>query len=185
MRFLASWPFPPLLQLPPGGPGVAGRSSHLRTHGNCGSLRHFRAAGRACRSPLHCNGSVGAHGGRAILKHSRAEAACRVGSARETRRLNRRGTVKLPRRQFLHLAAGAAALAAVSQNAWGQVYPTRPITIVVPYASGGSTDVLARNVAERMKTLLGQPVIIENVTGAGGSIGALAASPVRCRMVIR
>ena len=93
--------------------------------------------------------------------------------------------MKLPRRQFLHLAAGAAALTAVSQNAWGQVYPTRPITIVVPYASGGSTDVLARNVAERMKTLLGQPVIIENVTGAGGSIGALAASPVRCRMVIR
>jgi hypothetical protein len=75
-----------------------------------------------------------------------------------------------PRRRFLHLAAGAAALPAVSRIARAQAYPTRPITIGVPYAPGGATDVIARNLAERMKTFLGQPVIIENVTGAGGTI---------------
>ena len=76
-----------------------------------------------------------------------------------------------PRRQFLRLAVGAAALPAVSCDPGAQSYPSRPITIVVPYAPGGSSDVIARNLAERMKASLGQPVIIENVTGAGGTIG--------------
>jgi tripartite-type tricarboxylate transporter receptor subunit TctC len=76
-----------------------------------------------------------------------------------------------PRRRFLSLAVGAAALPAVSRIAWAQTYPTRPITIVVPYGPGGATDVIARNLAERMKASLGQPVIIENVTGATGTIG--------------
>jgi tripartite-type tricarboxylate transporter receptor subunit TctC len=76
-----------------------------------------------------------------------------------------------PRRRFLTLAASAAALPAVSRIAMAQTYPARPITMVVPYAPGGSTDVIARNLAERMKASLGQPVIIENVTGAGGTIG--------------
>ena len=76
-----------------------------------------------------------------------------------------------PRRQFLRLAVGTAALPAVSRIAWAQSYPMRPITIVVPYPPGGSTDVIARNLAERMKVSLGQPVIIENVSGAGGTIG--------------
>jgi len=61
-----------------------------------------------------------------------------------------------------------------------QSYPTRPITIVVPYPPGGATDVIARNLAERMKVSLGQPVIIENVTGAGGTIAtgrAVRAAP--------
>src|SRR6202162_2301264 len=75
-----------------------------------------------------------------------------------------------PRRRFLGLAAGAAALPAVSRVAWAQVYPSRPITMVVPFHPGGQTDVIARNLAERMKASLGQPVIIENVTGAGGTI---------------
>ena len=79
--------------------------------------------------------------------------------------------MNLPRRRFLHLAAGAAALPAVSRIAWAQSYPMRPITIVVPYPPGGSTDVIARNLAERMKVSLSQPVIIENVTGAEGTIG--------------
>ena len=78
--------------------------------------------------------------------------------------------VKLPRRQFLHLAAGSIALPALSRIARAQNYPTRPITIVMPCAAGGATDVIARNVGERMKAYLGQPVIIENVTGASGSI---------------
>jgi tripartite-type tricarboxylate transporter receptor subunit TctC len=79
--------------------------------------------------------------------------------------------MKLPRRQFLHLAAGAAALPAVSRFAWAQTYPTRPVTIVVPYAAGGPTDVIGRILAERMRATLGQTVIIENVTGANGTIG--------------
>jgi tripartite-type tricarboxylate transporter receptor subunit TctC len=79
--------------------------------------------------------------------------------------------MKLPRRQFLHLAAGAAALPAVSRVARAQAYPTRPVTIVVPYSAGGPTDTLARILAERMRGPLGQSVIIENPTGAGGTIG--------------
>jgi tripartite-type tricarboxylate transporter receptor subunit TctC len=79
--------------------------------------------------------------------------------------------MKLPRRTFLHLAAGAAALPAVSRFALAQTYPSRPITIIAPFAPGGLTDVLGRILAEGMRTSLGQPVIIENVGGANGSIG--------------
>jgi|SRR5215475_12253930 len=79
--------------------------------------------------------------------------------------------MKLPRRTFLHLAAGAAALPAVSRIAGAQSYPTRPITIVVPFPAGGPTDVIGRLLAEHTKTSLGQPVITENVSGAAGSIG--------------
>jgi len=79
--------------------------------------------------------------------------------------------MKLFRRQFLHLAAGAAALAVMSRVARAQAYPTRPITIIVPFPAGGSTDVIGRILVEKMRTLLGQPIIIENVGGAGGSIG--------------
>ena len=79
--------------------------------------------------------------------------------------------MKLPRRQFLHLAAGAAALPAVSQSAWAQAYPARPITIIVPFTAGGATTTLARVLAEHMKTTLGQPILVENVGGASGSIG--------------
>src|ERR1700722_331083 len=78
----------------------------------------------------------------------------------------------LGRRQFLRVAAATAALSAVSQIAQAQVYPTRPITIIVPFAPGGVTDVLARMMADPLRALLGQPVLIENVGGAGGSIGA-------------
>jgi tripartite-type tricarboxylate transporter receptor subunit TctC len=77
----------------------------------------------------------------------------------------------LPRRQFLHLAAGAAALPAVSRIARAQNYPTKPMTMVVPYAAGGPTDTIARILAEKMRGLLGQTVIVENVTGAAGTIG--------------
>jgi tripartite-type tricarboxylate transporter receptor subunit TctC len=79
--------------------------------------------------------------------------------------------MKLPRRQFLHLAAGAAALPAVSRVARAQAYPSRPITIIVPYPAGGGADAVARIMAERLRTFLGQPMIIENVSGASGSIG--------------
>jgi len=79
--------------------------------------------------------------------------------------------MKLPRRQFLHLAAGAAALPAVSRFACAQTYPSQRITMVVPFAPGGITDIIARVVADGMRSRLGQPVIIENAGGANGSIG--------------
>jgi tripartite-type tricarboxylate transporter receptor subunit TctC len=79
--------------------------------------------------------------------------------------------MKLPRRKVLHLAAGAVALSGVSRSATAQTYPTRPITMVVPFAAGGPTDTLGRVVAEHMRLPLGQSVIIENVPGANGSIG--------------
>jgi tripartite-type tricarboxylate transporter receptor subunit TctC len=75
------------------------------------------------------------------------------------------------RRQFLHLAAGAAALTAVSSIARAQAYPSRPIMIVVPFPAGGTFDTVGRIIADRMKLALGQPVIVENVGGANGSIG--------------
>jgi tripartite-type tricarboxylate transporter receptor subunit TctC len=79
--------------------------------------------------------------------------------------------MKLPRRQFLQLAAGAAALPAVSRIAAAQSYPSRPISLMVAFPPGGLTDVVGRLLAEGMRTSLGQTVVIENVGGATGSIG--------------
>ena len=83
--------------------------------------------------------------------------------------------MKLPRRGFLRLAALVPVLAVASQAALAQSYPSRPITMNVPFAAGGSTDVIGRILAERMKVSLGQTVIVENVTGAGGTIGVTRA----------
>jgi tripartite-type tricarboxylate transporter receptor subunit TctC len=74
------------------------------------------------------------------------------------------------RRQFLQLAACAVALPVAPRIAQAQSYPTRPISILVPFAPGGPTDTIARILAERMRASLGQTVIIENVTGANGTI---------------
>jgi tripartite-type tricarboxylate transporter receptor subunit TctC len=79
--------------------------------------------------------------------------------------------MKPRRRQFLHLIAGAAALPFAPHMARAQVYPTRPITMIVPFAAGGPNDRIARIMAEHMGVLLGQPVMIENIDGAAGSIG--------------
>src|ERR1700688_2664846 len=79
--------------------------------------------------------------------------------------------MKIPRRRFLHLAASAAALPGVSQIAAAQGYPSRLVTLVVPVAAGGPMDSIARILAERVRRFLGQHVIVENVTGAGGTIG--------------
>ena len=84
--------------------------------------------------------------------------------------------MKLPRRNFLHLAAGAAALPAVSRFAFAQAYPTRPVTMVVPFAAGGTTDFAARAVSEHMSHTLGKQFVVENVPGAG----ALLAQSVSC-----
>ena len=84
--------------------------------------------------------------------------------------------MKLPRRRFLHLAAGAAALAAVSRFAWAQAYPARPVRVIVPYAPGGPTDVCARLIAQKLSERLGKQFYVENVPGAGGNIGTAQAA---------
>jgi tripartite-type tricarboxylate transporter receptor subunit TctC len=78
--------------------------------------------------------------------------------------------MKLPRRRFLQLA-GAAALPTMSRIARAQSYPSRPITMIVPFAAGGTFDVMGRIIAVRMSEILGQQVVIENTTGAGGIVG--------------
>jgi len=84
-----------------------------------------------------------------------------------------------PRRQFLRMAVGAAAVPATSRIAMAQAYPTRPITLIVGFAAGSFTDVVARVVAERMRASLGQPIIVENVSGADGSVGTGRAARAR------
>jgi tripartite-type tricarboxylate transporter receptor subunit TctC len=81
-----------------------------------------------------------------------------------------------PRRRFLHMAAGAAALPGFLRTGWAQNYPSRPITIIAPFPAGGPTDTIARLLAERIRLLLRQTVIIENVTGATGIIGVNRAA---------
>jgi tripartite-type tricarboxylate transporter receptor subunit TctC len=81
----------------------------------------------------------------------------------------------LARRTFLRLAAGTAAVPAASRMTAAQSYPTRPITFIVPFAAGGPTDTIARIIAEPMRATLRQPIIIENVAGAAGSVGVARA----------
>src|SRR6266478_6521608 len=83
--------------------------------------------------------------------------------------------MKLPRRRFLHLAAGAAALPAASRFAWAQTYPSRPVRWIVGYPPGGSTDILARMIGQHLSERLGQPFVIENRPGAGNNLGTEAA----------
>src|SRR5215831_1179047 len=82
--------------------------------------------------------------------------------------------MKLPRRNFLYLAAGAAALPVVPRIAFAQAYPTRPVRVVVPFAAGGPGDILARLIGQWLSERLGQPFIIENRPGGGGNIGTEA-----------
>ena len=84
-----------------------------------------------------------------------------------------------PRRQFLRLAVGAAALPTVSCDQGAEAYPSRPITMIVPFAAGGGTDAVGRVVVERMRGLIGQPITMENVVGADGSIGTGRAAGAR------
>ena len=79
--------------------------------------------------------------------------------------------MKIPRRRFLHLAAGAALMPAVSRNALAQAYPTRPVRSIVAFAPGGVTDTFARLMAQKLGEHLGQQFYVENIAGATGNIG--------------
>jgi tripartite-type tricarboxylate transporter receptor subunit TctC len=85
----------------------------------------------------------------------------------------------LRRRRFLAAALGAAAATAPAPMARAQIYPARPVTIIVPFAAGGPTDLIGRMVAERMRASLGQAIIVENVSGADGTIGVGRAARAR------
>jgi tripartite-type tricarboxylate transporter receptor subunit TctC len=80
--------------------------------------------------------------------------------------------MKLPRRKFLHLAAGAAALPAASRFAWALDYPSRPVHLIVGFPAGNASDILARLIGQSMSERLGQQFIIENRPGAGSNVGA-------------
>src|SRR5262249_39692278 len=89
-----------------------------------------------------------------------------------------RAAMKLPRRNFLHLVAGAAAPSAVPRVARAQAYPTRPVRLIIPFAPGGLYDAVGRPWAERMMPLLGT-IVVENIGGGGSSLGAAAAARAR------
>jgi tripartite-type tricarboxylate transporter receptor subunit TctC len=87
--------------------------------------------------------------------------------------------MKLLRRTFLHLAAGAAALPAISRMSWAQAYPARPVTLIVFVPAGGTPDIIARLIGQSLSQRLGQSVVIDNRPGAGGNLAlqAVARTP--------
>jgi hypothetical protein len=124
--------------------------------------------GRAEGPAKKANGGVGADGRRTSRNQSAARARLR-GSLQCLGHI-----MKLPRRRFLHLAAGAAALQVTSPIARAQTYPTRPVRIIVGFAAGGGLDIVARLMGQWLSERLGQQFIIENRPGAAGNIGANA-----------
>src|SRR5262249_36762111 len=82
--------------------------------------------------------------------------------------------MKLPRRKFLHLAVGAAALSALPHSARAQAHPLRPVRIIVPFAPAGASDITARLIGQWLSERLGQQFVIENRPGGGGNIGTEA-----------
>ena len=84
--------------------------------------------------------------------------------------------MKLPRREFLHLAAGLAAVPAVTHMARAQAYPTRPVRVIVPFPPGGATDIFARLAAQKLTEHFGKQFYIENIPGATGNVGTAQAA---------
>jgi tripartite-type tricarboxylate transporter receptor subunit TctC len=87
--------------------------------------------------------------------------------------------MNLIRRRFLSLVGGAIAAPALSRIAIAEAYPTRPVTMVIPYGAGGSTDTVGRILAEAMRAPLGQPVVVENLAGASGTVAATRVARAR------
>jgi tripartite-type tricarboxylate transporter receptor subunit TctC len=109
-----------------------------------------------------------------IVSESRRTRRGRVETAMLHGRPLRVKAIEFPRRRFLHLAAGAAALPTISRMAWAQAYPTRPVRIIVGFPPGGGTDITARLMGQWLSERLGQPFIIENRVGATGNIATEA-----------
>jgi tripartite-type tricarboxylate transporter receptor subunit TctC len=84
--------------------------------------------------------------------------------------------MNIPRRQFVRLAASAAAGSVSSRFAWADTYPTRPVRMIVPFAPGGPTDIVARLLTQKLGDHLGRQFYVENVAGAGGNLGMRAAA---------
>jgi tripartite-type tricarboxylate transporter receptor subunit TctC len=84
--------------------------------------------------------------------------------------------MKLPRRTFLHLAAGAAVVPAITRIARAQVYPSRPVRMIIPFAPGGPTDVFARLIAQKFSAEFGKQFYVENIVGGAGNIGTAQAA---------
>src|SRR5262245_22721847 len=118
------------------------------------------ASGPNCPSLHHCE--------RGSPMKNRKREICTSGSARDE---DGQPPHLLGRRNFLHLAAGAAALPAGSRMAWAQAYPSRPVRMIVPFPAGQASDTIARLMGQSLSERLGQPFVIENRTGAGGNIG--------------
>src|SRR5438045_408363 len=92
---------------------------------------------------------------------------CPAGSPPKTKRT----AMRLLRRKFLQLTAGAVVAPALSTIASAQTYPTRLVRVIIPYAPGGPTDILARLTAQKLSELLGKQFYVENIGGAGGNLG--------------
>jgi tripartite-type tricarboxylate transporter receptor subunit TctC len=114
-------------------------------------------------------GSTGAIGGRQGI------IVCTLSVSRIAQR-RREGNMKLPRRQFLRLAVGAAALRAITRAARAQTYPARPVRLIVTFAAGGANDIVARLMGRWLSERLGQQFVVENRPGAGGNIGTEAVT---------
>jgi tripartite-type tricarboxylate transporter receptor subunit TctC len=84
--------------------------------------------------------------------------------------------MKLPRRRFLHLSAGVAALPLMSRTAFGQAYPSKPVRVIVPFPAGNASDIVARLIGQRLSDRLGQSFVTDNRPGAGGNIGIEAVA---------
>src|SRR5262249_9938701 len=125
----------------------------------------YQSAGRIWQAPRLRNREVGQ--GDPGGEHQ-------SGIKRRAAHIAEREAMKLRRRKFLHLAAGAAALPAVSRIAWAQAYPSRPVRLIVPVGPAGATDITARLVGQWLSERLGQQFIIENRPGAGSNIGTEA-----------
>src|SRR5262245_11717684 len=91
-----------------------------------------------------------------------------------SRAFRKGNAMKLPRRQFLHLAAGAAALPVASRFAFAHAYPTRPVRLIVGFTPGGAPDILARLMGQWLSERLGQQFVIDDRPGGGGNIGTQA-----------
>jgi tripartite-type tricarboxylate transporter receptor subunit TctC len=92
-------------------------------------------------------------------------------AARATNPSSWENIMQPPRRQFLRAVAGTAALAASPRIVWSQAFPTRPVRMIVPYAPGGQTDILARLIAQKLSEQFGKQFYVENILGASGNIG--------------